>query len=38
MRNIRTKKIKTETSKCYSGPFEDSLIQIQLERNEKCLL
>jgi len=38
MKNIRTKKIKTEVSKCLSGPFDESLIIIQLERNERCML
>jgi ribosomal protein S17E len=37
MRSIRTKKIKNSASKYLVGPYDDSLIQIQLDKNEKCL-
>jgi len=37
MRTLRSKKIKNETSKYVYGPFDDSLIQIQLDKNEKCI-
>jgi hypothetical protein len=37
MRNLRAKKIKTEVSLYQFGAFDDSLIQVELDRNEKCL-
>jgi hypothetical protein len=37
MRSIRAKKIKNEASKYLVGPYDDSLIQIQLDKNEKCM-
>lgn len=37
MRRIRTKKIKNETSKYLMGPFDESLVQIMLDKNEKCI-
>ena len=37
MRNTRAKKLRIETSKYLLGPFDESLIQIQLDKNEKCI-
>ena len=37
MRNARAKRIVNETDKYLLGPFDDSLVQIQLDKNEKCI-
>lgn len=37
MRSMRTKKVKNEAAKYLVGPYDESLIQIQLDKNEKCI-